>query len=161
MIDDNVDGRHISFGGEFDLRKPSPMQASDADPVPPTSPLIVPPGEAGDSPVVRDGSARRLTVTLAAGFVAGLAAWVGGEACLDVIKPPRHPVEFEGDRPESDLSSRGSGGRCRERGTGVRAPGRYVRGGTGGSRRSRPQVRPGGLPGGTARRPRSVRSRRP
>jgi hypothetical protein len=31
-----------------------------------------------------------------AGVMAGLGAWLGGEACIDLIKPPLHPVNSRG-----------------------------------------------------------------
>jgi len=58
--------------------------------------MVVAPGEAGDSPVVGGRSAGRWTRTLVAGVVAGLVAWLGGEACLNRIKPPRHAVNSKG-----------------------------------------------------------------
>jgi hypothetical protein len=39
---------------------------------------------------------RLFALILAAGFVAGSVAWLGGEACLDIIKAPRHPVNSKG-----------------------------------------------------------------
>ncbi len=42
------------------------------------------------------GSARLWTFVLCAGIVAGLAAWLGGEACRDLIKPIRHAVNSKG-----------------------------------------------------------------
>jgi hypothetical protein len=73
------------------------MQASDDAPVPPPAiSTAVPSGAAGDSPVVPPDDGRRTMVTLLAGLVAGLAAWVGGELCLGLIKPPLHPMNSRG-----------------------------------------------------------------
>ena len=72
------------------------MQPTDSDRIPPTNPMGVPSDEAGELPFVGDGSAWRWTVTLVAGVVAGLVAWLGGEACLNRIKPPRHAVNSKG-----------------------------------------------------------------
>ena len=73
------------------------MQTSDDVPVPPaTLSSAVPPGSLENSPFVPHGNGRRLIVTLLAGIVAGLVAWLGGELCLDVIKPPFHPMNSRG-----------------------------------------------------------------
>ncbi len=60
----------------------------------------------GDSPDSADRSAWRWVVTLAAGPVAGLAAWLGGEACLDMIQTATARGEFEGAYLEYHQSSR-------------------------------------------------------
>ncbi len=44
----------------------------------------------------RRAAAPRVKLTLAAGLLAGLVAWLGGEASLNVIKPPRHSVNSKG-----------------------------------------------------------------
>jgi hypothetical protein len=72
------------------------MSPSDSDPISGAGLMPVPPGGAGDPPAVADRSGWRWTLALAAGLVAGLAAWIGGEACLDRIKPPRHAVNSKG-----------------------------------------------------------------
>ena len=54
------------------------------------------PGLASASPGDAGGAAPRAKLTLAAGLLAGLAAWLGGEASLDLIKPPRHSVNSKG-----------------------------------------------------------------
>lgn len=72
------------------------MQPTDSDPIQPTISMVVQPQETGKLSVVAGGSAGRWTVTLVAGVVAGLVAWLGGEACLNRIKPPRHPVNSKG-----------------------------------------------------------------
>jgi hypothetical protein len=65
------------------------MQPNEPEPVLPASPAVV-------SRVAADGNARRVTLTLVTGLVAGLVAWLAGEACIDLIKPPRHPMESRG-----------------------------------------------------------------
>jgi hypothetical protein len=72
------------------------MKPTDSDSIPPTIPMVVPRQETGNLSVVGAGSAKRWTVTLLAGVVAGLVAWLGGEACLNRIKPPRHAVNSKG-----------------------------------------------------------------
>jgi hypothetical protein len=71
------------------------MQPTDFDSIPPSSPTAAPLGEPGDSLAVT-GPARRWMLTLVAGAVAGFLAWLGGEASLDRIKPPRHAVNSKG-----------------------------------------------------------------
>jgi hypothetical protein len=56
----------------------------------------VSPGATGEPAIVVVGPARAWVLTLVAGLVAGLAAWLGGEACLDLIKPPRHAANSKG-----------------------------------------------------------------
>jgi MFS family permease len=72
------------------------MQPTDSDPIQPTIPMVIPRQETGNLSVVGGESAGRWTVTLVAGVVAGLVAWLGGEACLNRIKPPRHAVNSKG-----------------------------------------------------------------
>jgi hypothetical protein len=72
------------------------MQPTDSDSIPPTSPMAVQPDPASDSSAVAAGAARLWLLTLVAGAFAGFVAWLGGEACLDRIKPPRHAVNSKG-----------------------------------------------------------------
>jgi hypothetical protein len=44
----------------------------------------------------RSGTARRTWLTITAGLIAGGIAWLGGEACHDLIMPARHPVNSRG-----------------------------------------------------------------
>jgi hypothetical protein len=72
------------------------MQSSEQGP---SVPAVVPPiaaGDAGPSAVGAGGNSRRLVLTLSAGLVAGLLAWIIGEACLGMIKPPLHPMNSRG-----------------------------------------------------------------
>jgi len=69
------------------------MQPTDISPIPLPGSSDVDPTRAGDSPV---GPARVWALAVAAGVVAGLAAWLGGEACVQLIKPPRHEVNSRG-----------------------------------------------------------------
>jgi hypothetical protein len=72
------------------------MRASDSDRIPPSSSNLVASGETGDPAAAAVGSARRWALTMTAGLLAGLAAWLGGEACLNLIKPPRHAANSKG-----------------------------------------------------------------
>jgi hypothetical protein len=69
------------------------MHPTDTGPIPPPTSSDVDPTKAGDSPV---GPPRVWALALAAGVVAGLAAWLGGEACVQLIKPPLHKVNSRG-----------------------------------------------------------------
>ena len=74
---------------------------SDSSPIPPGAPKpaeragseeVFPPSTGGPSAdAVRQGA-----LILVAGVVAGLAAWLGGEACRDLIPARRHPVNSKG-----------------------------------------------------------------
>ena len=59
----------------------------DSDPIPPPSPIAIPTGEAGTSPVVPVRPAALWALVLGAGVLVGIAAWLGGEASKSVIKP--------------------------------------------------------------------------
>ena len=72
------------------------MASSESESIPPTSPMVVSPAGSGDSSDSTGQSAWRWVVTLTAGALAGLAAWVGGELCLDLFKPPRHAANSKG-----------------------------------------------------------------
>jgi hypothetical protein len=76
--------------------EPHQMQPPDSDVVPAKGPAITPPADNDRSLTSAGGSARLWLITLAAGVAAGLVAWVGGEACLDRIKPPVHNVNSKG-----------------------------------------------------------------
>src|SRR4051794_20687151 len=45
---------------------------------------------------VSRGSVHLWTTMLGAGLLAGLIAWLGGEFCVDRIKPPRHAANSKG-----------------------------------------------------------------
>ena len=72
------------------------MQASDSDGMRPSTSNIVIPGETSDPSVAAVGPARRWALAMTAGLLAGLVAWLGGEACLNLIKPPRHAANSKG-----------------------------------------------------------------
>jgi hypothetical protein len=73
-----------------------PMRASDSDQMPPSSSNVVAPSETSNPAVVMVGPARRCALTMLTALVTGLAAWLGGEACLNLIKPPRHAANSKG-----------------------------------------------------------------
>jgi hypothetical protein len=69
------------------------MGSSDTNPIPEPRSIdltSIKPGSA------HGGPARLWAIVLAAGVVTGLVAWVGGEACVELIKPPRHNVNSRG-----------------------------------------------------------------
>ena len=72
------------------------MPAADPDPGDRSNPNVEPVAPTGDVPIVERRSARRWAWTFSAGVVAGLIAWLGGELCLDVFKPPRHAATSRG-----------------------------------------------------------------
>jgi len=49
-----------------------------------------------ESPTVPMSHARLWAWAMGAGLVAGLVAWLGGEGCIELIKPPRHAVNSKG-----------------------------------------------------------------
>ena len=55
-----------------------------------------PPVESAASPTVPVGRARLWSLALGAGILAGLVSWLGGEGCIELIQPPRHPVNSKG-----------------------------------------------------------------
>ncbi len=61
-----------------------------------TNPQSSPIGKPGSSPDAFRPAARIWTLAIAAGLIAGLAAWLGGEASLDAIEPARRPVKSKG-----------------------------------------------------------------
>jgi hypothetical protein len=72
------------------------MQPVDSAPVPPPSSIVSPPVESGASPRVPLGRARLWSLALGTGILAGLVAWLGGEGCIELIKPPRHSLNSRG-----------------------------------------------------------------
>ena len=53
-------------------------------------------GGSGAHPLIPGRPVGPIALLLAAGIVAGLAAWLAGEAGLDAIKPARHPLNSRG-----------------------------------------------------------------
>jgi hypothetical protein len=72
------------------------MQPIDSDPISPPNSMEVRPEKSGASLAIPVGGARLSTWALGAGVLAGLVSWLGGEACRDLIKPPRHAVNSKG-----------------------------------------------------------------
>jgi hypothetical protein len=72
------------------------MPPTDSDAIPPPSSIEASPGEARDSAVAPGQPIRLWSLALGAGVLAGLVSWLGGEACRDLIKPPRHAVNSKG-----------------------------------------------------------------
>ncbi len=72
------------------------MEPNDPTPTPPSpstgSPPVAP-EMSSDRPVSR---ARLWACVLGAGLAAGLASWVVGEGCVELIQPPRHAVNSHG-----------------------------------------------------------------
>ena len=80
----------------FTLREPAAMQPADVDPTPARSPIVAPLVESAGSMELPVNGARLWAFALGAGILAGLVSWLGGEACREVIKPPRHNVNSKG-----------------------------------------------------------------
>ncbi len=74
------------------------MEPTDPSPTPP-SPSIEPPPVAPEASVSLDRPVRRARLwvsVIGAGLVAGIASWLGGEGCVELIKPPFHAVNSHG-----------------------------------------------------------------
>ncbi len=72
------------------------MEPTDSAPTPPSTSIEPPPAASGASPELRVSRARLWAWALGAGLLAGLVSWLGGEACVELIKPPRHAVNSHG-----------------------------------------------------------------
>lgn len=79
------------------------MEPTDPAPTPPSasiepSPIEPPPiaSEASASPDRPVSRARLWAWVLGAGLAAGLASWLTGEGCVELIQPPRHAVNSHG-----------------------------------------------------------------
>ncbi len=72
------------------------MQPNGLDPIPPPGSVVIPSTEDSHPAELPIRAARLWAVTLAAGIVAGLAAWLGSEACLTIFKAPRHAANSKG-----------------------------------------------------------------
>jgi hypothetical protein len=79
----------------------TPADASSPPPTPSTAAAI---GDAAGSELLRAGETagpapgRVMTITLAAGVLAGIAAWLAGEAALNAFVPPSHEVNVMGQK---------------------------------------------------------------
>jgi hypothetical protein len=74
----------------------SPMQPADPGPMERPSSEPIPPVSTEASSGIAGRWVGPAAMILAAGVVAGLVGWLGGEACRDVIRPRRHPVNSRG-----------------------------------------------------------------
>ncbi len=72
------------------------MEPTDSAPTPPSTSIEPPPVTPGASPDLPVSRARLWACVLGAGLVAGVVSWLGGEACVELIKPPRHAVNARG-----------------------------------------------------------------
>jgi hypothetical protein len=72
------------------------MQPIDFEPIAPPSSAVTSSSEDSHPPGLPVRSGRLWAVTLGAGVVAGLTAWLGGEACHAVFKPPLHAANSRG-----------------------------------------------------------------
>ena len=72
------------------------MEPTDSAPTPPSTSIEPPPVASGASPDLRVSRARLWAWALGAGLLAGVVSWLGGEACHELIKPPRHTVNSHG-----------------------------------------------------------------
>ncbi len=75
------------------MSDPSPRHPVVPGPVNGPDSGALPTGTNGGRPTAPGGP---VAVILAAGVIAGLAAWLGGEACRDLIKGRRHAVNSRG-----------------------------------------------------------------
>jgi hypothetical protein len=75
---------------------PDEMESTDSAPTPPSTSTEPPPVASGASPDLLASRARLWACALVAGLVAGVVSWLGGEGCVELIKPPRHAVNAHG-----------------------------------------------------------------